>query len=124
MSASASHPVRIGKLSGLRVLVAEDEWIHADVLCVILEEEGATVLGPCSTASKAIDVLSNEKVDLVDMGLADVFADDLVAEITARSVPYAIITGYSALPTNADADAIGVLHKPFSSKALIDLLTG
>ena len=27
MSASASHPVRIGKLSGLRVLVAEDEWI-------------------------------------------------------------------------------------------------
>ena len=126
MSASTSHPIRTGKLSGLRVLVAEDEWIDADVLCVILAEEGATVLGPCSTASKAIDLLANQKVDLalVDMSLADTFADDLVTEISARSVPYAIITGYRALPTNADADAIGVLRKPFTSKALIDLITG
>ncbi len=125
MSASASLPARVGKLSGLRVLVAEDVWVDADLLCVILMEEGATVLGPYSSAAKAMEAVRYEKVDLalVDMELADAFADDLAAEISARAVPYVIITGFRALPTNADADAIGVLRKPFTSKALIELLT-
>lgn len=125
MGASTSVPARVGKLSGLRVLVAEDVWVDADLLCVILMEEGATVLGPFNTAAKAIEVVRNEEVDLalVDMELADAFADDLAAEINAHSVPYAIITGFRALPSNADADAIGVLRKPYTSKALIDLLT-
>ena len=119
-----AQPIRHGKLSGMRVLVAEDVWIYADTLSVILEEQGAVVLGPCNTVAKALEIVRHAPIDfaLVDMGLADAFADNLVAEINARDIPYAIVTGYQNLPTNADANAAGVLKKPLNAKALVDLL--
>ena len=125
MNASASTPVRVGKLSGLKVLIAEDLWIHADTMSVILEAEGATVLGPFSTADEAIAQVRQAPPDfaLIDMNLGGVFADDLASEMTQRSVAYAIITAYRSLPTNADADAVGVLRKPINAKAIIDLMS-
>ena len=124
MCEQMAQPVRHGRLSGMRVLVAEDVWIYADTLCVILEEQGAVVLGPCNTAAKAMEIVRHTEIDfaLVDMGLADTFADNLVVEINARGIPYAIVTGYQNLPTNADANAVGVLQKPLKAKALVDLL--
>lgn len=114
-----------GKLSGLRILIAEDSWIHADTLSVILEGEGASVVGPCSTAADAIDRVRREPMDfaLLDMNLGGVSADDLAAALFERSIPYAIVTAYRTLPSNADAEAFGVLHKPINAKAIVDLLS-
>ena len=125
MTASKTSPFPAGKLSGLRVLVAEDNWVNADTMSVILEEEGATVVGPSSTAAASIELVRTEATDfaLVDMSLSDAFADSLAAELKQRSIPFAIITAYRTLPTDADAHAEAVLHKPVSAKAIVDVIS-
>lgn len=125
MSVSASSSFPAGKLSGLRVLIAEDNWVNADTMSVILEEEGATVIGPSSTVAASIELVRAEATDfaLVDMNLSDSFADGLAAELKQRSIPFAIITAYRSLPTDADAHAEAVLHKPVSAKAIVDVIS-
>ena len=114
-----------GRLLEMRVLIAEDSWLFADTLAVLLEEEGAHILGPFGTVCQAMDCLSGEDVDfaLVDLNLGDAFADRLVDSLVARQVPYAIVTGYQALPTTADRAAVAMLRKPCDTKQLIDLLS-
>lgn len=113
-----------GRLQELRVLVVEDSWLIADTLAVVLEAEGATVLGPTPTAAGALELLKQEVVHvaLVDMSLGDGFADALIGVLDERQVPFFIVTGFGALPTNADAGAIKVIEKPVGSGPLIDLL--
>jgi ActR/RegA family two-component response regulator len=114
-----------GRLLALRVLIAEDSWLFADTLAVLLEEEGAYVLGPFGTVGKALDCLHSETVDfaIVDLNLGDAFADRLVDSLVARQVPHAIVTGFQALPTNADRAAVATLRKPCDTRELIDLLS-
>jgi len=113
-----------GKLIGLRVLIAEDQWLTADTLAVFLEEEGATVIGPCATTVSAIKRIGTEPVDfaLVDMGLKDRFSDPVVEKLDAERIPYAVITGFNFLPTNAHDSAVEVIKKPIDKRALIKLL--
>ncbi len=115
-----------GRLSGARILIAEDAWLIAEALSLLLEEEGAKVVGPSATAAEAIELLGENDVNiaLIDMSLQDAFADTLVDELLARKVPYMILTGFGALPTNADQDALMVLRKPIDKVALIDILSG
>jgi two-component SAPR family response regulator len=115
-----------GRLAGLRVLIAEDSWLIADTLSVLLEEEGAWVVGRSASCAGAIGLLRQATVDfaLIDMGLTDSFADQLAVELVKRSVPFAIVTGYGALPSNADEHAVKVIHKPIEKQVLVDLLSG
>ena len=113
-----------GRLVNLRVLIVEDTWLIADTLAVVLESEGARVVGPTPTGSGAQDLLRLEKVDiaLVDMSLSDGFADTLIEDLDARSIPYFIVTGFGSLPSDADARAIKVIRKPFEPGKIVDLL--
>ncbi len=96
----------------------------ADTLAVVLESEGARVVGPVPAGAGAIELLRQEVVDiaLVDMSLSDGFADSLIGELDDRQIPYVILTGFGALPTDADAGAIKVIRKPFEAKNIVDLL--
>lgn len=116
-------PVRLGPLRGMRVLVAEDEWLAADTLSVLLEEEGACVVGPFPTAAESLAALGGRRIDfaLVDMRLRDGFADPLVKGLLARGIPYAVITAFEDLPTNVYDHARAVVQKPVTKQALMDL---
>jgi ActR/RegA family two-component response regulator len=114
-----------GCLRGMKILIAEDEWLLADTLAVLVEEEGARVIGPCPTTQDAIRMLSDGPIDfaIVDMNLKDSFSDPLVERLVQMDVPFAIVTGYINLPTNADDRAVWVLHKPADYTALIGLVS-
>jgi CheY-like chemotaxis protein len=107
----------------MRVLVAEDEWLAADTLSVLLEEEGASVVGPFPTAAESLAALGGRRIDfaLVDMRLRDEFADPLVNGLLARGIPYAVITAFEDLPTNVYDHARAVVQKPVTKQALMDL---
>jgi AmiR/NasT family two-component response regulator len=114
-----------GRLIGLRVLIAEDQWLTADTLAVLLEEEGARVIGPCPTTVSAMKRIATEPVDfaLVDMGLKDRFSDPVIQKLDAERIPYAVITGFNFLPTNAHDSAVAVIKKPIDKGGLIKLLS-
>ncbi len=105
--------MRIGKPE-VDVLIVEDSWNVAQSLKAIVERAGARALGPVPSVSEALGIVESRLVSLalVDMHLKDDFADSLVDELIARQIPYAIITAYEALPTNADRAALARMNKP------------
>lgn len=113
-----------GSLRGMRILIAEDDWLLADTLAVLLEEQGAMIIGPSPEARTAIAHLKAAPIDfaLVDMNLRDGFSDELIDRLREFQVPFAIITAYHALPTNAGEHAVTTLHKPVNHKMLFELL--
>lgn len=111
-------------LRGMRVLIAEDDWLLADTLAVLLEERGAQVVGPVPATASAIRLLDKSDIDfaLVDMNLKDCFSDPLIDRLKSRQIPFAIITAYQALPTDAEDFAVVTLHKPVDHRQLFELL--
>lgn len=125
MTAKRDVPFGPGPLKGLRVLVAEDDAWVAHQIGVMLEEEGARLIGPCSRVADARRLLEENDVQfiLVDLNLADKFADELVEDARSAGIPFAIITAYQALPTNAYDGAVEIFLKPIQRRRLIDMLS-
>jgi PAS domain S-box-containing protein len=118
----ARTPARLQSgLSGVRVLVIEDEPLVAMDIASRLSEAGCEVIGPAGTLEKAKSFIESAELDaaLVDANLAGDPVDELAAALTRRKVPFAFVTGYGreALPQGfREAAMIG---KPFTEKALL-----
>jgi DNA-binding response OmpR family regulator len=84
------------ELSNIRVLVVEDEPLIAMGLADQLREAGARVLGPCATASQAIDVFQANNVDVavIDFVLADQNSEGLQTALENKGIPFVVLTGY------------------------------
>src|SRR5690349_18103981 len=50
-------------LSGLRVLVVEDDYFIADELCSTLRNNGAEVLGPSPDIEQSLDLIRSQRID-------------------------------------------------------------
>lgn len=97
-------------LRGLRVLVAEDEYLVADALSQLLAGIGAHVLGPAPTVERAIELIETEPaIDgaVLDINLGGDTSYAVADLLTGRGVPFLFTTGYgrSDLPQRY-ADAI------------------
>lgn len=111
-----------GRLADLQILVAEDKYWCAHDISVILEGEGARVVGPFGSLRKSIASVASVPVldfALVDMDLTDGFADSLAKALLERGVPYAVVTGYGPLPTSVFYDAVAIVQKPIVASELI-----
>ncbi|MBB4616992.1 response regulator [Sphingomonas abaci] len=85
-------------LSGLDILVVEDEYLLADDLRAMLSQAGARVAGPFAAVAHAAEWLDRgAAVDfaLLDINLGGSLIFDLVARLRAATVPIAFLTGYS-----------------------------
>ena len=125
MSEADEIPFGPGPLNGLMILVAEDDAWTAERISLILEEEGGRLVGPCRSVAEARAQLAKYDVQfvLIDLNLADNFADELVLDVIERGIPYVLITGYEAFPSNVHERAVAVLRKPFTRRRLIELMS-
>jgi CheY-like chemotaxis protein len=95
------------KLQGLRVLVLEDETIVLLMIEDLLDDLGCHVVGPASTVPEALALAEAGGFDaaLLDLNLGRGETSYPVADmLAARHVPFAFVTGYSAVSTSARAD--------------------
>ncbi len=88
-----------GALQGLHVLVVEDEYLLAQELCRDLVSEGATIMGPVPRLDAALDLL--ERGPLPSLAILDVCLQGrmvwpLADALTARRIPFVLVTGYDA----------------------------
>ena len=112
------QPLPPSSLSGLRVLVVEDEYMVADHLGMMLEDLGCVVAGFASTVDQALDLIRSEQLDgvLLDGNLNGDSSAPVAIELRARSIPFVVATGYGQLELNADAlNGALRLAKPFSN---------
>ena len=105
-----------GVLSGVNVLVVENEWIIADDFCRVLVSEGAQVIGPAGTLTHALALVNRCRIDaaVLDVHLSDDCDVYPIAEfLRSRNVPFLFATGYDALRIRPDFANLPHLRKPF-----------
>lgn len=82
-----------------RVLVVEDEYLIADHIAMTLEDLGYDVVGPVSTIDDALATVRSQPLDaaLLDANLDGVSSTPIAQELTDRTVPFVVVTGYGEL---------------------------
>ena len=113
------------ELTGIRVLVAEDEAIIACDLEETLRSLGCAVRDAVASGTELLDLVRRERPDVVllDLGLRDGFAGPLVGTLRAEGVPVVLSTGY--LPRLLADPALReapVLEKPYGRAELANAL--
>lgn len=112
----------MGKLRGVRVLIAEDDFLIASSLGDLVEAHGGTSLILSSVGELAQVDPTQFDVALLDRTLSDGEVDEVAKELTAKGLPYAIQSG-DDLKGEMPEGCIGVLGKPVSETQLINLLS-
>ena len=117
------------KLSGFRVLIAEDDTNLAKLLARQLEELGLTVIGIAADGEKAITLAEALAPDLLllDLGLPKMDGIQVATEILRqRFFPVVIITGKvgnGIVETVAELGVSAYLLKPFQAHELEAAIT-
>jgi len=109
-------------IAGKRILVVEDEFIVAAMLCDTLEDAGAVPLGPVGRLNDALEAIAAGGIDaaVLDWNLAGEPSLAAAAALAQRNVPFVIATGYGSV--EAPFDDRPILGKPYVSAHLIDKL--
>ena len=83
-------------LTGIRVLLVEDEPIVAMGIADQLVEAGAIIAGPFRTVRTAIKALQAIQIDVavVDFVLADGQSEPVQDALEQKSVPFVVLTAY------------------------------
>lgn len=107
---------------GLRVLIAEDDYIIALDIAECVESLGGEVIGPVDSAARGISTVNYARPDiaLLDVQLRDGLVTPLAALLLRLDVPFGLITGYrgETLPDTALRRSRR-LGKPFHRLALV-----
>ena len=122
---SASGAEGLACLTGVRVLLAEDEAIVQMELQDCLERWGATVVGPVSSVGAANALAKAEHIDaaVLDMNLGGESVAPAAMILHARRVPMLITTGYRDLEgLPAPLRQLPRLQKPVSPEELREQL--
>jgi DNA-binding response OmpR family regulator len=111
-------------LTGVRVLVVEDEWLVANALKLLLEAEGMEVSGPAATTADALRLATERKLNLavVDINLKGrEMAYVLIDRLHEQGVRIVVVSGYTVLP-RLSGKVAAVLQKPFNGPELLGVL--
>lgn len=121
MNTARQTPERDPDLTGLHVLLIEDEHIVAMAFARALRQFGATIVGPAATIEQALETIaSSVTIDgaMLDVNLRGVRAYAVADALCERGVPFVFATGYSAPIIPERYRTIPVLVKPFEPEAL------
>lgn len=112
----------------MRILVVDDDPVFRQELSDLLVEDGHNVAS-ASSAPKAIDVLTNQEVDVVltDLKMPRQSGLELLAEIRHRwpRTLVVMITGYATVETALEAMKLGAfdyIRKPFRAEQVQETL--
>lgn len=105
-------------LSGLSVLLVEDEMLVGMLLKDILEGLGCAVVGPVTNVDAALESASREPLDvaLLDVNLAGANAYPVAEALARRNIAFAFLTGYQSVQPGFEQHP--TLAKPVDRAAL------
>jgi len=113
-------------LSGLRVLLVEDDALITMLLEDLLVEFGCQVVGPAANIAAALSLIEAETIDvaLLDLNLGHGQTTYQLADrLGSDRVPFAFVTGLDALSLQDPYKSSPTLQKPFRVDDLERVLT-
>jgi CheY-like chemotaxis protein len=105
-------------LSGLRILVVEDDFLIAMDIKEVVERLGGHVVGPIGRLQQAQDLARREVFDaaILDVKLDGDVTFPLAEELLMRGVPIVLATGYDLVSLPAKFQGVPHLRKPFHDR--------
>ncbi len=102
-------------LTGLRVLVVEDEWLVAMLVEEYLNDLGCEVVGSASRLEDALEKARTLPIDIavLDVNLAGKLSYPVAEVLRKRNVPFLLATGYGVAALPDALRGTPVLAKPF-----------
>lgn len=105
-------------LSGLRILVVEDEAIIAMLIEDLLADLGCVVVGPAGTVAQALAIAACDGLSLdggvLDVNLGGEKVFPVADALAKRGIPFIFATGYGKSGVGAQYEGRPVIAKPFS----------
>jgi CheY-like chemotaxis protein len=102
-------------LAGRRILVVEDEFLISAMLCDMLDDSAAIVVGPANSVAEAMRLVQDSQIDgaILDMNLNGQWSDPIAEALQGRGIPFVFTTGYGA---NERSDRFGArtIAKPYA----------
>jgi len=113
-----------GDLAGLRVLVAEDEMLVSMLIEEALTDRQCTIVGPYSRVSDALEAARTLAVDaaVLDINLAGTMVYPVAEVLSARGIPFLLLSGYGSEAVAVKHASWRVCSKPFRLEDLIAML--
>lgn len=114
-------------LAGKRILIVEDEFLIAATAVDMLEEQGATVIGPATTIAQAHSLAETEEIDaaVLDVNLHGERIERVAEALRERRIPFVFTTGYGERAFDREQSA-PILDKPYTdsqlARALLNVL--
>jgi len=111
-------------LTGLNILLVEDEALIAIDVGQLLADTECRVIGPCRDVVDALHAIENEHIDcgILDIRLGAEHSLHLADMLVARNVPFIWMSGYDAQILPAQHRNRPFLCKPFAADELFDAL--
>ena len=107
-------------LTGLRVLVVEDEGIVALLLEDLLEDLGCELVSSVARVAEAREAFLTGRFNfaILDVNLGGDNSFDLARSLIARQIPFVFSTGYGNNSLPEDLGRQVLLTKPFAPEQL------
>jgi DNA-binding response OmpR family regulator len=111
------------RLAGLKVLVVEDNYLIAEHVCSILDDQGCEVLGPVPRVSAGLALIARgprPDCAVLDVNLNGELCFPLARALAGDEVPIVFLTGYddrTIIPS--DFSPAAVLGKPLENDSLV-----
>ena len=108
------------ELTGMRVLVVEDEAAISLLLEDMLLDFGCEVIGPAARLAAALEAVERETVDLaiLDVNVAGEPIYPVAEALVRRQIPFVFSTGYGSAGIKDAYRDRPVLQKPFAQHDL------
>ena len=118
------HQVQMDKEQSMRVLIIEDEPVLALTLEDLLLDAGFVVVGIAGKLQKALDLIGSAKFDvaIIDANLGGTSASPAASALTAKGLPFIVVSGYSAEQLRPAFPNAVVMMKPYQPDQLIRAL--
>ena len=105
-----------------RVLIVEDEPLVAENLRDDLVEAGFEVVGVAARVESALKLIEGTEFDvaIIDANLAGTSAAPAAAALSARSLPFMVLSGYAREQLQREFSDAVYIQKPYRIRKLID----
>lgn len=108
-------------ITGLRVLIVEDELVIAMDVEDMLKAAGATTVQTCATVEEALSVLETSPPDIavLDVNLGATTSMEVAESLVSQDIPFIFATGYGdSLMIPSAFKKNPVVRKPYTTQAL------
>ena len=112
-------------LSGLRVLVVEDEMLVSLLIEEMLTDHECAIVGPFATVAPAVEAARTLAIDvaLLDVNVGGSKVYPVADALTERHIPFLFLSGYGQNAIPQDHPEWRVCSKPFREGDLINMLS-